>query len=125
VAKKPKLVSIRDKRKRKKFQREMIEGRWNRNRVDLELRSRFGRRKKGGRKHDIPSGTREALAQLDGICQSLEHWVAQVQTPRDREENAPKQVAFADLPPEVREQLKYVMEAVGTLRNSIKEGTSR
>ena len=109
------LLRIQDTAERAKFAERLIKERWKRQRVNVEIRKRFGARRSGGRKRKLPIAVPDAMAALDGMCRDWLRWCAQLE---DTESDTPH-VAWNQLPTDVRRQLESARQAIETLQAAV------
>lgn len=68
------VLSVRPKRRRRAFQREVIENGWSYAEMEAEIAKRFGSRRHGGRKPRLPRDKAGLLVQVEGTCESWRRW---------------------------------------------------
>jgi hypothetical protein len=112
------FCTISDKRERAKLQRQAIIHGWTFNRIQMELRRRYGRRGQAvGRRPQIPSDMPSAIAELDRMCRAWRRWHAVLD--EDQSKAKKPHVGLNDLPADVRRQLVKATGAIGRLEQVV------
>ena len=112
-----KLVSIEDKRLRKRVQRLAIKGKWGRSRLQAEIIALRGRVKHGGRRRAVTGDVAMCMVKLD---QEVDRWLRLL-------ENITRATTLdgVDLPPAVNEQIHVIWKEVRTLRDKLGRASER
>jgi len=116
-----KLLTIKSRKQRETFQRRAITNRWTLAELEVELRRRFGRRGKGGRKPKAPASKDEALVQLDSMSLTWTRWYDALATDPslDTPAKSGPRITVEDLPPPVQAQLKKIQRLLKQLRREV------
>jgi hypothetical protein len=108
------FVTIVDNRERSSLEEEVIRGRWSRLVLDLEIRRRYGRRRRAGRKPHVPADVPTALSDLFRVCLRITRWGDMIQA-----EDAA--ISLDDLPELVRRRAVQTFKAAGRLQAAVEE----
>ena len=73
------LLSIKDRRQRRAFQRKAIQHDWSVRQLVAEIRKRFGKSGKGGRKPPKPESLSDALQQIVRLSEPLLRWYRELE----------------------------------------------
>ena len=99
-----KLLSVsKEHGVRRDLESELIENGWSMQRFKQELLSRFGRRRRGGKRRHVPSDVAGMLSQLDQMSLSWLKW-----TQRAFEKDAGEKSLIYSLPQDIRESVTRV-----------------
>lgn len=99
---------------RDEIQRECVEGNWSTYDLQAEIKKRYGSRRQGGRRRQVPSDPGHVLLQIDEMADSWLRWFAVVTD--GNEEDRP---TLNSLPEQVREKVKAVTRAMNRLRVAV------
>jgi hypothetical protein len=102
---------------REEIQRKCVEGNWSMTELQAELKRRYGSRKEGGRRRQVPSEPADVLLQIDELADSWERWY-KVIAPKP-EEGQKKKTILRTLPENVQERVRAVNKAIKQLREVV------
>lgn len=114
------LATVHDKRKRGGLETRVIRERWSLNTLNREIRGRFGRRRRYGRKPYTPKDQAEALSELTRLSMKLTRWGEAMDLIDDtgRIKGDPENEVVALLPDSVVGKLKAALSAVWELQEA-------
>jgi hypothetical protein len=112
----PTFLSVRDKKERAKFQREAIAGCWSTTRVEGELVSRYGRRRRAGSRAVVPTDLRALFANLQ--TRTI-YWRRLRETLQQKPDSNPSRLRWSELPKKIREPLDEAVEAMKKLESAL------
>ncbi|HUQ68695.1 MAG TPA: hypothetical protein VM165_04180 [Planctomycetaceae bacterium] len=99
---------------RRRLESQLIREGWSMLRLNQELLSLFGRRRRGGEKRQVPADVSGMLSQLDQMALNWLRW-----TQRAGEATADETTLLATLPRRIQEKVKVVAAALEKLRELI------
>jgi hypothetical protein len=103
------LATCTNLARRQRLERECIENRWSRARLQAELIDKEGRKRQGGRRNSIEAGT--AMVRLEQGARRLEGLLTDL--------------ADTELPPAIAKTAKALAEQLVTIRGQIRRAQSR
>jgi hypothetical protein len=103
------LATCTNLARRQRLERECVENRWSRARLQAELIDTEGRKRQGGRRNSIEAGT--AMVRLEQGARSLEGLLTDL--------------AGTELPPAIAKTAKGLTDQLGTLRGQIRRAQGR
>lgn len=110
------LLSV-PKSRRPALQRAAVRGAWSTARLEGEIAAKFGTRRDGGRKRQVPQDLVGLLVQLEGVCEGWRRLLAAVDQPATEEKVG--HAVLADLPEGVRRQARAAGRAVAALQEAV------
>ncbi len=114
------VATVHDKRKRGGLETRVIQERWSLNMLNREIRGRFGRRRRCGRKPYTPKNRAEALSELTRLSMKLTRWgeAMDLIDSTGQVKADPENEVVALLPDSVVEKLKAALSAVWELQEA-------
>lgn len=112
------LLSIsKANQERLKLQQEAIDNKWSCAKLDDVIRLKFGTRKKGGRKRQVPGDAAGVLNQVEQECDRWERWWESLNRPVDKDKPTERPPALKSLTPEIQKRLRKLTDKVRNLKN--------
>jgi hypothetical protein len=113
------LLSV-PRRKRSALQKECIRKGWSLATLEREIGKRFGTRREGGRRRSVPHDLASFLVQAESVCETWRRWAEELS--RDADEVDARHILMADLPSNLRKQIRVISQEVWKLhRDVVKE----
>ena len=110
------LLSV-PKSRRAGLQRAVVRGAWSTSRLESEIAAKFGTRREGGRRRQVPQDDVGLLVQLEGACEGWRRLLAAVDHPATEEKSG--HATLIDLPEHVRRQARAAGRAVPALQEAV------
>lgn len=109
------------KKQRRALQREAIKNGWSYAKLKAEIALRFGTRRAGGRRRQVPKDLPGLLAQMEGICEQWRRWhrAAFVNVSEGQ------QIILRQLPELISERIKVADSAIKRLHEALNAELSR
>lgn len=101
------------------LQRAAVRGAWSTARLESEIAAKFGTRRDGGRKRQVPQDVVGLLVQLEGVCEGWRRLLAAADQPATEEKVG--HAVLEDLPEGVRRQARAVGRVVAALQEAVTE----
>ena len=108
------LLTIQPKEKRESYFQKALRGGWTLSRLNLEIRKKFGARKRGGRRKQVARDLPTLLLQIEKICLTWCRWTSESSKPADPVNQ--QCVRFVDLPENLQEIIKKITRLMGLLQ---------
>ena len=99
---------------RSRLESQLIRERWSTLRLNQELLSRFGRRRQGGKKRQVPADVAGMLAQFDQMALNWLRWSQRV-----READSDQPARINALPKKIRDRVLQLSDTLEELRKLI------
>ncbi len=110
------LLSV-PKPRRPVLQRRAVRGAWPTSRLESEIAAKYGTRREGGRRRQVPQDVEGLLVQLEGVCEGWRRLLAAVDQPATEEKVG--HAVLADLPEGVRRHARAAARAVAALQEAV------
>jgi len=107
-----KLITVKDKRERKRLQRECIQESWTAKTLQANLRGMYGKRSPGGGKVRPPKSVDDAERKIAHLCKKL---LDLHEAMKSADPDSDEECGVSDLPEELRKQLARTMTQVNKL----------
>ena len=108
------LLSVKDKRQRKRLQRRAAGEGWGTRRLGEEITAIQGRHSSGGRRPREPDSAKDAVAQIVKMCERWGRWYEGF----EREEDETAGVSLEDLPKLVRVRMAAATDEIRKLERA-------
>jgi hypothetical protein len=99
---------------REVLQKECIEGNWSTAELQAEIKKRYGFRRQGGRRRQVPSEPTHVLLQIDEMADTWLRWFAVVSEADDSD-----MPPLGALPDQIMERVKAVTRAMKRVREDV------
>jgi hypothetical protein len=110
------FLSIRDKRRRAKFELDVLKNGWSVTRAELELTARFGRRARAGRHLLTVNTLPQLLVTVEGKCIQ---WDRLNRLLREPPPTGATHITWSKLPPAFRKRFEAVVDATEQLQKLV------
>lgn len=115
------LLSVGDKPRRNRLQRDLIEKRWSKRELDAEIRKRFGNRNPtAGRRQTSPETAEDAYYAIGRLCRQWERLMEALDRPPTADAEG-MQVINPAMPPDLRKLLTRAAAVMGELGKAVSE----